>query len=150
MSFWSWFKPKAKYRPTTVRDLVDHFAGDIIKISQWIGDNVWYYRDTKPEHSWQRAEVTLARLKGDCEDFATLYSKIFQILGWEHRLYCGYKRKTGHAICVALTPRGYTYTSNDLFILTHKDGWIEVVKEAMPGCAVYRRVDCIGMTMETF
>jgi hypothetical protein len=151
MSWFSWLKPKPKFKPTTVEELVQHFNGDIITISQWIEWNIWYYKDTQPSHNWQRAQFTLERMKGDCEDFAVLYAKMFQILGWEHRLYCGYPtRGTGHAICVVQSPKGMCYTSNDLFRKSYKEGWEEVVREAMPSMAIYRRADVLGLTMESF
>ena len=151
MSFWDWLKPKPKFKPSTVEELVQHFNGDIIKISQWIGDNVWYRQDRVPADEWQRPTTTLTRLKGDCEDFAVLYSKVFTILDWEHWICTGHpKRGSGHAICVVDTPKGYAYTSNDRFMLSRKKDWKLVAKDSMPDMAIYWHTDCLGITIEAF
>jgi hypothetical protein len=151
MSWFSWLKPKPKVRFATAQELVQFFGKDIIKISRWIGDNVWYWRDKVPADEWQTPCTTLTRLQGDCEDFAVLYSQIFTYLEWEHRIYCGYpKRGQGHAICVAESPKGFVYTSNDVFILTGCKNYEETVREAMPDMAIYRRTDSVGITVDSF
>lgn len=153
MGWFSWFKSKPKFNPSSVMDLVKYYgADDITSISNWISDNIWYYKDWIKADEWQPADVTMKRRKGDCEDFAVLYSMVFTILGWDHRIYCGYpNRGVGHAICVAEMPNGsYCYTSNDEFESSYKTNWQDVVKDAMPTMQVYRYADVRGNTLESF
>ena len=72
------------------------------QLSVFLWHRIWYKSDKDvhglPDH-WQKAEETLQRRTGDCEDFSILAKAVLDIWGYETKIIVVCNPKEAHAVC---------------------------------------------------
>lgn len=93
------------------------------QLEEWLQDNCQYCSE-KGIDIWQTPNTTIARKKGDCEDFAILSYSILKKLGYEAKIFMLDNIEIGqssHAICIYKEKDNYYFFSNQkLYKLQYK------------------------------
>lgn len=96
------------------------------KVQAWLWANIKYTADKNPADSWQPAERTFDRKRGDCEDWAIFSNECLKDK-YEGYFICMYDRSSGHCDYLIRTVPD-TYTSIGTYgLMYHKGSFRAIV-----------------------
>jgi len=103
--------------PTTIHNPED--------IHTWL--KTFTYQKEDIGDSWKSPAQTIKDQGGDCEDFAFLVQYALKKIGYNSYVVGMRGFSSGHAICVFQEGKYWSIFSNDVYIQTTKETWLETV-----------------------
>ena len=99
-----------------------------MKVQAWLWANMKYVEDKKMDDSWQTAEKTFSRRRGDCEDWAVMANACLRYK-YKGQFLCMYTADSGHATYLIETG-DKSYTSLGTFGMMKHHGDIgDIIKD---------------------
>ena len=99
-----------------------------LKVQSWLYANIKYTSDKSPADSWQPAERTFSRKRGDCEDYAVFSNECLKDK-YEGYFLCMYTKNSGHASYVIKMDKKKKISIGTFGYMFHEGDWDEIIPD---------------------